>query len=121
MSDAILIREPDAKREKFSWGELHWFCGHDQGKSKDMTFARCLILPDCKTHEHYHEECEEIIHVTNGIVRHHIAGEDEFIELTPGDTVVVPHQIAHQIECVDDEEADLIIVWSSAEREVYEE
>mgnify|MGYP006299223351 CR=1 FL=1 len=121
MSKAILIREPDAKREKHSWGELHWFCGHDQGKSRDMTFARCRILPDCNTHEHYHPECEEIIHVVDGILRHHVAGEDTFHELTPGDTIVVPPKLEHQIQNIGDEQADLVIVWSSTQRKMYEQ
>lgn len=121
MSEAQLIREPDAKREKHSWGELHWYCGHDQGKSDDMTFARCRVLPDCNTHEHYHPDCEEIVHVINGIVRHHMAGERDFLEMTPGDTLVVPPNAEHQIENVGEEEADLVIVWSSPAQEQYEE
>lgn len=121
MTEARLIREPDAAREKFSWGELHWYCGHDVGKSRDMTFARCRILPDCKTHERHHPDCEEIIHVINGILRHHIAGEESFRELTPGDTVVIPPKTKHQIECVDDEQADLVLVWSSTEKTIYKE
>ncbi len=121
MSKAILIREPDARREKHSWGELHWYCGNDQGKSEDMTFARCQILPDCNTHEHHHPDCEEIIHLLEGVVRHHMAGEKDFMELTPGDTIVVPPETQHQIQNIGDEQADIAIVWSSPESELYQE
>lgn len=120
MSRAQLIREPDARREKHSWGELRWYCDDEEGQSKDMTFARCHILPDCKTQEHHHPDSEEIVHVLDGIVRHHMAGEKDFLELTPGDTIVAPPKAEHQIENIGDEKANLVLVWSSAGKDISE-
>ncbi|MFP4176934.1 MAG: cupin domain-containing protein [Planctomycetota bacterium] len=121
MSKAELIREPDAEREKHNWGTMIWYCGGERGRSEEMTFAQCELLPDCKTREHHHEECEEIIHVVNGIVRHHMAGERDFLELSDGDTLVIPPCKKHQIENIGDEQASIIMIWSSANLEIVEE
>ena len=121
MSVVKLIRETDATIEKHSWGRIHWFAGSGEGRSEEMTFGKCIIEPDCNTRQHYHPNCEEILHVVEGFVRHHVAGEEEFMELGPGDTIVIPPEVKHHAENVGSVEAELIVVYSSPEKESYAE
>jgi len=120
MSKAYLRREPDAAVEKYYWGEMRWYASGDQGNSSRMSFGKCVLLPDCRTGSHRHADCEEIIHVVEGRVRHHVAGEDEFIDMGPGDTIVVPPDTEHQTENVGNDEAELIVASSSPGQGAYE-
>ncbi|MBS3762358.1 MAG: cupin domain-containing protein [Planctomycetes bacterium] len=116
-SAAKLVREADAETEEHTWGKLRWYAGKDDENSRELAVAICEILPDCRTDEHYHPGCEEFIYVMTGVVRQYISSEEEFMEMTAGDAVVIPPGLKHRSENVDNEASEMLVVYSSRDCE----
>lgn len=113
--DQALVQPEDAVVEEFDWGQLHWHANGKIGNSDAMTFGRCIIKPGRENPRHYHPNCEEILHVISGTIRHTL-GDDEF-DVVPGGTVVIPPNIMHNAKNVGTETAVMVITFSSAARQ----
>ena len=100
---------------EMDWGTLEWFAGREVGNSETMTFGRCVIFPGKANPRHYHPNCDEILHVVTGRVRHSLG--DDYVELGAGDTISIPTGTVHNAECISDEPAVAFIAFSSADRE----
>ncbi len=117
MADYKLLRKPDAVVESYPWGELHWFASGKLGNSEHMTLGKCILRPGCSNRAHHHPNCEEILHVLSGTIKHYVAGVEEAVEMGPGDTIVIPPLVQHNAENTGAREAELVIVFSSPERQ----
>ena len=113
--EEINIR-PSGASDAFEWGNLTWFAGRAQGNSGEMTVGRCVLEPRMGNPRHMHPNCEEILVVIHGIIRHTGPGGSA-IEMQPGDTVTIPANVWHQAVNVGDEPAVLFIAFSSADRQ----
>lgn len=106
-----------AQRAPQEWGELTWFASAELGNSDAVTVGRCVIKPGCANPLHSHPNCEEVLVVVQGRIRHTVAaGRDA--EMGAGDTVTIPRGFAHRAMNIGDGEAVLMITFTSATREV---
>ena len=118
--NAIVTRSAaSAERHEAEWGCLTWFASGPLGNSAAQTIGRCLLKPGHGNPRHHHPNCEEILVVMSGRIRHPTA--DAEAEFGPGDTVTIPAGIPHQAFNIGTDDATLMICFSSAERRVHGE
>ena len=106
-SDGILIDQP--------WGKLTWLASRELGNSNTMTFGRVTIPADQTNPRHRHPNCDEILHLLCGRLEHRL-GDDLFL-LNPGDTISIPAGQWHNARALDGMDAEMVICFSSADRE----
>ena len=115
--NAIITRpSASAERHEAEWGRLTWFASGALGNSAAQTVGECRIRPGQGNPRHLHPDCEEVLVVLAGRIRHTAA--DGEAELGPGDTVSIPPGIAHRAVNIGSEDAVLLICFSSANRRV---
>jgi quercetin dioxygenase-like cupin family protein len=107
--------EEDAVIEHFDWGRLIWYASAGIGNAGEMTLGRCILKPGHENPRHIHPNCEEILQVISGQILHTL-GDNSF-EMGPGDTICIPQDLVHNARNVGDEEAVLLIAFSSAMRQ----
>lgn len=118
MSDIITQRDTQAARHQAEWGDLTWWANRAQGNSTTMTVGRCRLKPCQGNPRHRHPNCNEILVVMRGRIAHTGAGGGKELELGPGDSVSIPQGIPHSARNIGDTEAELYIVFDSADRQV---
>lgn len=102
-------------RTEFSWGTIEWLAGADVGNSNELSLARMSLQPGKANDLHRHGNCEESVYVVSGTIEC-MAG-DAAVTLAPGENTVVPRDAEHLLRNVGNEPAELLLSYSSAERE----
>lgn len=106
----------DATIETVGWnGHLVWMVSGALGNSDKLTVGRCYIEPGGANPRHYHPNCDEVLHVIQGRLRH-TAG-DEVVEMGPGDTISIPANVVHNATNIGEEEAVMVISFSTPDRQ----
>jgi quercetin dioxygenase-like cupin family protein len=114
--DIRLLPYAETERQPFTWGELTWFANAALGNTREVTVGRCILHPGQGNPRHYHPNCEEILTVLRGRIRHTgPAGQPR--EMGEGDTVAIPPNIWHHAVNIGEGPAVLLIVFSSAHRQ----
>jgi quercetin dioxygenase-like cupin family protein len=113
---ATIVRRTDCRVEEQEWGRLLWMVSGAQGSSETMTVGKCFIKPSCANPPHHHPNCDEVLHVLRGRIEHRI--DDEYVEMNAGDTISIPSGRIHNARNIGDEEAEFLISFSSADRQV---
>ena len=115
MTGAIIKRAGEAANVLMESGELTWFASRQLGNSEAMTVGRAMLPPGGMSPRHFHPNCEEILHVLQGTIRHTMDGEEA--ALGPGDTVTIPARVVHNARNIGETDAILFLCFSSADRE----
>ena len=97
------------------WGCLRWLASRKLGNSSTMTFGRVTIPAGIANPRHRHPNFDEILHLLSGRIEHSIG--DEYFVLEPGDTISIPAGIWHNARSIGNCEAEIVICFSSADRE----
>jgi quercetin dioxygenase-like cupin family protein len=113
---ANVARPDDYVPEEQEWGRLIWMVSGALGNSQTMTVGKCFIKPGQANPPHYHPNCDEVLHVLRGRIEHRV--DDEFVEMTAGDTISIPTGRIHNARNIGSEEAEFLISFSSADRQV---
>lgn len=101
--------------EQAPWGQMRWLAtGADVGAS----LAIMTISPGATSPRHRHGNCDEVLHVLKGRISERI--EEKWIPVAAGETIIVKAGAAHQTHNPDTVDAEIIIAYSTGERE-YEE
>lgn len=111
-----VIRKDAVEEVKTDWGSLQWLVCGEAGTSERMTFGRVTIRPGCANPSHHHPNCEELLFVAAGRVEHTLP-EGGAVTLFPGDCIVLPAGAVHQARCVSEEEAVVLVAFSSPNRQ----
>lgn len=98
-----------------AWGRLTWLASREIGNSSTMTFGRVVIPADQENPRHRHPNCDEILHLLSGRIEHSL-GEQRFV-LEAGDTISIPAGEWHNAKTLDGREAEMVIRFSSADRQ----
>lgn len=109
-----LCRQADGEVLETSWGHLVWTASRRIGNSQSMSFGRVVIRAGEANPRHRHPNCDEILHLLSGRLEHSLAGAKIIMEA--GDTIAIPQGAWHQARAIGDEDAELVICFSSAER-----
>ena len=108
--------DADAKRIDESWGSLTWLAGGKVGNAEEQTVGRVTIKAGCCNPRHRHPNCEEVLVLLAGRLEHTVG--DASVVLEPGDTIILPTGCQHNARSIGDVDADMIVVFSDADRQV---
>ncbi len=97
------------------WGELRWYASAEMGNSRTMTTGVARLKPGQSNPRHFHPNCDEVLHVISGRIRHTM--NEVTVEMALGDTVSIPQGVLHNATNIGTEDAVLAISFSSAYRE----
>ncbi|HDZ44039.1 MAG TPA: cupin domain-containing protein [Phycisphaerae bacterium] len=98
-----------------SWGSLHWLASREVGNASDITLGRVVIKAGQSNPRHAHGNCEEVLYLLAGKLDHSLG--DDNVMLAPGDTIVVRSGVFHNAVSLGPEDADMIVVYSTGQRE----
>ncbi len=107
--------EAEGQRIAEGWGSLNWLASAQIGNAEGLTVGRVTIRPGQANPRHSHSTCEEVLHLLAGRLEHWIG--DESLILEAGDTLNVPANVAHYAVNIGDGDADMIVAYSSGERD----
>ncbi|MFC0680051.1 cupin domain-containing protein [Lysobacter korlensis] len=91
------------------WCPEHW-------RTPMRSRSESAIDPGNNNPPHSHPNCDEVLHVIRGTIRHRVG--DDYVEMGPGDTISIPAGQVHNATNTGDEEAEFLITFSTAYREV---
>lgn len=114
--ELILLKRDDLVYVNADWGQLIWYASRKQGNTDYLTLGRCIIYPDRSNPRHFHPNCDEILTVMQGTI-HHTWNNGEVIEMSEGDTIMIPVGVQHQARNVGTTNAILLIAFTSADRQ----
>lgn len=106
--------ESDAEIIAEDWGDLTWLASTEL-TGGDITVGRVVIRSGKSNPRHCHDNCEEVLYLLRGQLTHSFA--DERVEMSAGDTLVVPPGVVHNALNTGDSDADMIVCYSSGTRD----
>ncbi|WP_022885532.1 cupin domain-containing protein [Glaciibacter superstes] len=106
----------DVRIDSQSWGHLEWMVSGALENSDTLTMGKCFIQPGQNNPVHHHPNCDEVLHVISGRIRHRVG--DEYVEMAAGDTISIPKGAIHNAANIGDEPCELLICFDTAYREV---
>ncbi len=112
---STVVRHSEDKVVASPWGELRWYTSAEMGNSRTMTTGVARLKPGQSNPRHFHPNCEEILHVISGRIRHTM--NEVTVEMGAGDTVAIPQGVIHNATNDGTEDAVLAISFSTAFRE----
>ena len=104
----------EAERIDESWGSLRWLAGQQTGNAQGVTLGRVIIKKGQANPRHIHPNCEEVLYLLRGRLEHLIGGERVLQEA--GDKVVVAAGTPHVAKSIGDEDAEMLVAYSSGVR-----
>lgn len=105
----------ESVRNEYPWGVLEWLAGAEVGNSQELSIARMWLPPGNETDAHLHNNCEESVYVLTGELECLVGGVA--VRLPRGGHTVVPRGSVHRLRSLGEETAELLLSYSSAERE----
>jgi quercetin dioxygenase-like cupin family protein len=115
MSDYV-ARPADYAVDEQDWGRLVWMVSGALGNSKVLTLGKCFIKPGRSNPAHYHPNSDEVLHVVRGHIEHRL--DDQWVEMQAGDTISIPLGTIHQARNIGPDEAEFVITFNTADRQV---
>jgi quercetin dioxygenase-like cupin family protein len=106
--------EASAARIDEPWGSLNWLASAANGNAEGVTVGRVIIKAGQSNPRHSHTTCEEVLYLLRGRLRHTVG--NEVVILEAGDTLTVPPYGVHSAASIGDEDADMIVAYSSGKR-----
>ena len=106
----------DVLVEPQPWGRLEWMVSGALGNSDTLTVGKCFIDPGQQNPVHHHPNCDEVLSVIRGRIRHRVG--DDYVEMTAGDTISIPKGSVHNATNIGDEQCELLICFDTASRQV---
>ena len=103
------------QRRDESWGSLLWLANQQLDNADGLTLGRVIIKRGQSNPRHCHPNCEEVLYLLSGQLQHTLG--DETFDLSAGDTLSIPAGAWHNARSVGEQDADMIVVYDSAQRE----
>lgn len=114
-NEATVAQAKDHIVEQTDFGKLVWMVSGAQQNSDTMTIGRCHIAPGKANGRHYHPNCDEVLYLQQGRIRHSMG--DTVVEMAAGDAVSIPVGVVHNAENIGAEEAICLISFSTPDRQ----
>lgn len=110
-----VARTNEMQKKVTDWGWLTWAVSGEVGNCQTMTLGRVCISAGRANPRHRHDNCDELLYLLSGRLDHH-ADDVGTLPMGPGDVIVIPAGVAHNARCTSDDDAEMIVVYSSAQR-----
>jgi quercetin dioxygenase-like cupin family protein len=112
--DRQVRRDVGGAAEETGFGSVQWVVREGDPPGAEQTIGLAVFDAGKSNAEHTHPNCEEVVYVLDGAVRHTL-GDEETV-LHAGDLIVVPRNVPHRL--INDGNAPVrtYIVFSSPDR-----
>jgi sugar phosphate isomerase/epimerase/quercetin dioxygenase-like cupin family protein len=107
-------KDVEAKKVAEDWGSLRWLANQSIGNVENLTLGRVIIKKGASNPRHAHPGAEEVLYLLKGKLRHTV-GKESYI-LNAGDTLAIPEGAFHNAYSIGDEDADMIVAYSTGRR-----
>ena len=114
--ETTVIHTDRTRKRVTDWGWLAWPVSREAGNCETMTLGRVCIRAGQANPPHRHGNCDELLYLLSGRLDHY-ADDVGTLRMAPGDVIVIPAGVAHNAQCVGEGDAEMIVVYSSAQRE----
>jgi quercetin dioxygenase-like cupin family protein len=111
----LVSRPQDFHVDSMPWGTLTWKVSRRCGNSEALTVGRCRIEVGEANQRHHHPNCDEVLEVLAGTIVHSFDSEE--VAMSAGDVISIPAGVVHNARNVGEQPADLLICFSSPDRE----
>lgn len=98
-----------------AWGSLTWLASQPIGNARGLTLGRVVIRRGMSNPRHRHPNCEEVLYLLRGRLEHTVG--EHTVVLEAGDTLVLDAGVPHNATSVGEEDADMIVAYSSGVRQ----
>ncbi|MCW8129056.1 MAG: cupin domain-containing protein [Planctomycetota bacterium] len=110
------MRKGEAPAEKYAWGDIHWLASKTANGARELTLGSTVVEPGGRNPLHRHPNCEEVLYVVAGEIEHIVEGAPT-VRMKAGEAILIPRNLKHQAINVGGVPAELLVAFSSAERE----
>jgi quercetin dioxygenase-like cupin family protein len=110
-----LIPAGAVKAAAYGWGTLSFLCDANAGESPHVSMARVTLQSGKRNILHTHPNCDELLYLLHGTIRHRCG--EKWVTMRAGDTLRVSKGVVHQAEVLSSDDADMIVVYSTGQRE----
>lgn len=110
------MRQGEAPCEKYAWGDIHWLTSKQANGARELTLGRTVVEPGGRNPLHRHPNCEEVLYVVAGEIEHYVEGTPR-ARMKAGEAILIPRNLRHQAINAGGDPAELLVAFSSAERE----
>jgi mannose-6-phosphate isomerase-like protein (cupin superfamily) len=111
----VTAAETDAARRDEDWGSLTWLASQQIGNADGLTLGFVVIKRGEANPRHAHFTCEEALYLLRGRLEHSIGDRKVIVEAK--DTLTVPAGVFHNAVNIGEEDAEMIVVYSSGTRD----
>ena len=94
---------------------MNWLASEELTQSNGVTLGRVVIRKGQSNPRHCHATCDEVLYLIRGRLVHTI-GPDS-ITTDPDDTINIPAGVFHNATSIGDEDADMIVAYSTGKRD----
>jgi len=112
-----VVHTDETPRQEFDWGTLAWSICEAAGNSDELTLGRVVIRPGRSNPRHAHRTCDEVLYLLSGELVHYADGMEP-VRMAPRDAISIPAGIFHYATCVGESEAEMLVTYSSARRDI---
>ncbi len=115
--DYKVLSNEDATKQRMEagWGNLTWLASAELGNAAGLTLGRVVIKAGESNPRHCHRDCEEVLYLLSGQLEHSVGADS--VTLKPGDSLTIPAGMFHNAVSTGEQDADMIVAYSSAERD----
>lgn len=110
------MRKGEAPSEKYAWGDIHWLTSKGANGARELTLGSTVVEAGGRNPLHRHPNCEEVLYVVAGEIEHFVEGTPK-VRMKAGEAILIPRNLKHQAINVGRVPAELLVAFSSAERE----
>ena len=96
------------------WGTLSWLANRQIGNAEGLTLGRVTIKAGQTNPRHRHPNCEEVLYLLKGRLRHTLG--DMNFTMSAGDVITIAPGVFHNATCIGAEDAEMIVVYSQGTR-----
>ena len=111
-----VTRRGEVPSDGYGMASIHWLVSKKTNGARELTIGATTLPVGGSNPRHRHPNCEEALYVLSGEIEHHIDGTPS-IRMKAGDTILIPRDLVHQAVNIGDVPAELLVSFSSAERE----
>ena len=112
-----VVRLSECRTQEFDWGSITWMHSGATSGSEELTTGEVIIRSGQANPMHTHANCEEALHLLEGELEHS-CGDEKPYDLKPGDAICIGRGIPHNARCTSKQDAKMLVVYSSACREM---
>ncbi len=111
-----VTRKGSVPVEKYPHGDIHWLVRARTNGARELTVGVTTLPVGDRSPLHRHPNCEEVTYLLSGEIDQVIEGSPN-LRMKAGDTILIPRDLKHQAINAGDAPAELLVCFSTPQRQ----